>query len=218
MGSYKTLGFDSYGDYLQSDHWQDFKDAYRRSKRPKRCVVCGATRIQLHHHTYARIGCERLDDVDPLCSDHHEAVHAWLRYKGLPVESTCQAIAFLRRKPEIRPKKQKARRQKKKRAVRVRCEQCKNMIRETNWSRHVQRCKPKKLKPRKQTTKLECHVCGWLVRETKMKRHLAAHDAEKRRLTRMDRAEAMRRIAPVEFKSATPATMLGRWRTRAAGV
>ncbi len=109
MGFYDTLsslGFDSYDAYLQSDHWQDFKRAYRKSRRPSRCAVCDSKRIELHHHTYVRLGVERLSDVTPLCREHHSAVHEWLKECKMPVERTPTAIAALRKldRPEKRKK------------------------------------------------------------------------------------------------------------------
>lgn len=64
------------------------------------CVVCGQRKIQLHHHTYDRIGCELFSDVTPLCRFHHAAVHEWLKKSGrIFVEYTIEAIAFLRGVP-----------------------------------------------------------------------------------------------------------------------
>lgn len=91
-----ALGFSSYAEYLNSDHWHNFRKAYRESGRPRVCAVCGASPIQLHHHTYDRLGREPLDDVTPLCRPHHEAVHEWLKLAGKPVGATKRAVAALR--------------------------------------------------------------------------------------------------------------------------
>lgn len=75
----KYLGHTTYESYLASEHWQDFKVRYRTAKQPMRCAVCNAGRIQLHHHTYDRLGCEQFSDVTPLCREHHVEVHEWLK-------------------------------------------------------------------------------------------------------------------------------------------
>lgn len=91
------LGFGSYADYLDSPHWLGFRERYRSSGLPMRCKVCGLNRIQLHHHTYERLGREELADVTPLCRDHHESVHEWLKTSGKRwVHFTHLAIAALR--------------------------------------------------------------------------------------------------------------------------
>lgn len=74
-----ALGFDSYDDYLASDHWAQVRAQYAKSSRPKRCHACRSPRYQLHHRTYKRLGEEELDDLVPLCRGCHKAVHAWLK-------------------------------------------------------------------------------------------------------------------------------------------
>lgn len=91
-----ALGFSSYGEYLESSHWKEFKQRYRTSGASMRCRVCGAGRIQLHHHTYIRLGQEAIGDVTPLCREHHQAVHEWLKTSGrIFVEFTHEALAAL---------------------------------------------------------------------------------------------------------------------------
>lgn len=63
-----------YRAYLASDHWRDVKRRYRASRLRQTCF-CGATRVDLHHRTYKRIGRERLGDLVPLCREHHAEVH-----------------------------------------------------------------------------------------------------------------------------------------------
>src|ERR1039458_5245234 len=65
-----------YAAYLESIHWKNFTAAYRSDPGTSHaCYVCGEDGYQLHHHTYARLGKERYEDVVPLCSTHHKAVH-----------------------------------------------------------------------------------------------------------------------------------------------
>lgn len=89
------LGFSSYAEYLSSDRWIDFRSRYRASSRRQDCLVCHNKRVHLHHRTYKRLGCERFADVVPLCEDHHNAVHDWLKTCGKSVESTDKAIKCL---------------------------------------------------------------------------------------------------------------------------
>ena len=79
------LGFRSYLDYLESDHWKDMKARYRASVRPEpgyreqglpqTCIVCRDVNVDLHHKTYQRLGEEKLTDLVPLCRNHHDQLH-----------------------------------------------------------------------------------------------------------------------------------------------
>lgn len=64
-----------YQRYLRSRAWRATRKRYRESGRPQVCAVCGNPRYELHHLTYARLGRERLDDLQPLCRRHHIAAH-----------------------------------------------------------------------------------------------------------------------------------------------
>lgn len=90
------MGYKSYEEYLASPHWLAFKAKYAGSGRPTACAVCGCHPTELHHTTYLRLGCERLDDVTPLCRTHHERVHWWLKENGRRVEATEMAVRWLR--------------------------------------------------------------------------------------------------------------------------
>lgn len=104
-----NLGHATYGDYLRSDHWRAFRAAYLRSGGVRRCAVCGAGRVQLHHHTYVRLGREEMGDVTPLCRTHHVAVHEWLKASGrVFVGHTHEAVAALGGVPVRRMKRPKA--------------------------------------------------------------------------------------------------------------
>ena len=39
-------------------------------------------KVELHHHTYDRLGCELLTDLVPLCRQHHAAVHRHKKKHG----------------------------------------------------------------------------------------------------------------------------------------
>lgn len=70
----RELGYSDYSAYLNSAAWRDVKRRYRESDLPQICR-CGATRWQLHHTTYERVGREELEDLIPLCSDCHALAH-----------------------------------------------------------------------------------------------------------------------------------------------
>lgn len=82
------LGYEDYKKYLSSNHWRNFKAAYRKAGMPGSCLVCFQPHAQLHHMTYERLGAEKLTDVIPLCQKHHSELHEYARVKGLPVEAT----------------------------------------------------------------------------------------------------------------------------------
>ncbi len=89
MGRYRDLGYDSYGDYLAGPEWAEAKRRYRTSGLPQQCARCGNPRFELHHTTYARIGRERLSDLEPLCRSCHQAHHddypGWSLLAGLTI-------------------------------------------------------------------------------------------------------------------------------------
>ncbi len=93
----KALGFEKYDDYLNSPHWKQFRQRYVQAGNNLICVVCGTMqRIQLHHVTYERLGCERFSDVRPLCEPHHHQVHACLKADKQTVKSTDAAVARIK--------------------------------------------------------------------------------------------------------------------------
>jgi ribosomal protein L44E len=73
-----------YTHYLTSHHWRRLrKQAMARANY--RCMQCGVedpnqdtkrgTRLQVHHHTYERIGAEHLEDLAVVCGRCHQAEH-----------------------------------------------------------------------------------------------------------------------------------------------
>jgi 5-methylcytosine-specific restriction endonuclease McrA len=69
------LGFPTYGAYLRSRHWREIRSRYQ-TEREWKCRKCNnRTGLQLHHKTYARMGAELLDDLEPLCSGCHRRLH-----------------------------------------------------------------------------------------------------------------------------------------------
>jgi 5-methylcytosine-specific restriction endonuclease McrA len=68
-----------YKEYLQTEHWQKVRQtALDHAKH--RCQLCNASeRLQVHHRTYERRGCEELIDLTVLCSYCHAKHHDKLR-------------------------------------------------------------------------------------------------------------------------------------------
>lgn len=71
----RELGYRSYKQYLGSEHWEELKEQYRRSRLPQKCLVCFSPNVDLHHKSYRRLGAERTEDLVPLCRDHHDELH-----------------------------------------------------------------------------------------------------------------------------------------------
>lgn len=64
-----------YEKYLKSKHWKTKKKEYKASNRIKKCLVCGNKKYVLHHKNYENLYNESLDDLLPLCEDHHNRLH-----------------------------------------------------------------------------------------------------------------------------------------------
>ena len=64
-----------YSEYLKTNHWRALR--IEKLKRAKfRCELCSDNfRLQVHHKTYERRGCEWLSDLTVLCEDCHAKFH-----------------------------------------------------------------------------------------------------------------------------------------------
>lgn len=68
-----------YDAYINSYEWFERREKYF-STHKRVCYMCGAPQdVELHHMTYERLGHEYDDDLEPLCSNCHGALH---RLKG----------------------------------------------------------------------------------------------------------------------------------------
>ena len=80
-----ALGFKSYEDYLESEHWRSFRklvlDAQRVRLGLERnvCEDCSSSKegikLQLHHLNYERIGMEWIEDVKVIGKECHQRLH-----------------------------------------------------------------------------------------------------------------------------------------------
>lgn len=65
----------TYDEYIQSDLWRRVRDRAIRLARWK-CERCSTQRsLQVHHKTYARLGCESPEDLEVLCLTCHMGHH-----------------------------------------------------------------------------------------------------------------------------------------------
>ena len=64
-----------YAEYLQSDHWLEFRQEVMRFWDYSCCICCSPKKLEVHHRTYARVGRERLTDCVVLCQTCHRRVH-----------------------------------------------------------------------------------------------------------------------------------------------
>ena len=64
-----------YIEYIRSEEWHTKAKAAKRAAG-YRCIVCGSSHnLEAHHKTYARLGCERPEDIAVLCDDCHARYH-----------------------------------------------------------------------------------------------------------------------------------------------
>ena len=64
-----------YSQYLITDHWASIRKK-ARARDGNRCRLCNSSeRLNVHHRTYERLGCEQDDDVITLCHACHENFH-----------------------------------------------------------------------------------------------------------------------------------------------
>lgn len=74
--------------YMNSEQWtvqreKWVREFHARHRTAPSCAVCAApwkaspssVSLDVHHHTYERLGTETFEDLTALCRDHHEAVH-----------------------------------------------------------------------------------------------------------------------------------------------
>ncbi len=65
-----------YKEYLKTEHWQELRSVMLK-RASYRCQLCNASKVRLdvHHRTYERRGCEWLEDLFVLCQGCHERHH-----------------------------------------------------------------------------------------------------------------------------------------------
>jgi 5-methylcytosine-specific restriction endonuclease McrA len=68
-----------YSAYLKTPHWTN-KKRLARAMANYRCARCNERRsetvkLEVHHLTYERVGCEELSDLEVLCAPCHRKAH-----------------------------------------------------------------------------------------------------------------------------------------------
>jgi hypothetical protein len=67
-----------YRDYLCTSHWKRVR-AWALDRARHACALCPETkRLQVHHRSYARLGCEQPEDLVVLCRTCHERHHGMI--------------------------------------------------------------------------------------------------------------------------------------------
>jgi 5-methylcytosine-specific restriction endonuclease McrA len=62
--------------YLLSPEWKQTRQR-ALDRAGWRCAICnGREKLQVHHRTYANLGCEKNADLTALCSPCHELYHS----------------------------------------------------------------------------------------------------------------------------------------------
>jgi 5-methylcytosine-specific restriction endonuclease McrA len=71
----RELRFMPYREYLQTPEWLQAREAALKRARFM-CQVCSErSRLQVHHRTYVRRGCEHAADLIVLCEPCHQTFH-----------------------------------------------------------------------------------------------------------------------------------------------
>lgn len=89
-------GFESYDDYLKSDHWADLKA--RKDLKAHGCCACKTTnRLLGHHRIYRDLLDVTPDDLAAMCFDCHDIFHLacrWLKlsYVGMDDKQIAETV------------------------------------------------------------------------------------------------------------------------------
>lgn len=74
----RRIGFESYYDYLHSEHWRELK---RKRLAGCVCCVCATPKRLLPHHTqYRNLIDVGFEDLEPMCCRCHDIFHMACRF------------------------------------------------------------------------------------------------------------------------------------------
>lgn len=91
------IEFPTIAAYEESPYWRFTRTRYARSGRPQVCVICASEEYQLHHLHYRNVGYEDLDDLMPLCEDHHYEVEKHVRAVRPELDREAATYDFIER-------------------------------------------------------------------------------------------------------------------------
>ena len=77
----------AYKEYLESEHWQRFRQRVLQFWRYKCCLCPSTKKLDVHHNNYDRLGREEIYDCVAICHACHKRVHGQM--KGFP--ERCEA-------------------------------------------------------------------------------------------------------------------------------
>ena len=70
----RKIGFETYAQYLRSEHWKLFSEAIKQ--QTPQCYCCRFhNKLQVHHINYERLGGEWPSDVIVVCDKCHKTIH-----------------------------------------------------------------------------------------------------------------------------------------------
>lgn len=64
-----------YAEYLRSEHWLITRAAALRRAGGRCCLCAKRGKLEVHHNTYERLGCELPEDLAVLCGTCHPGFH-----------------------------------------------------------------------------------------------------------------------------------------------
>jgi hypothetical protein len=102
-GQPKFVWWKRYSRYLKSHTWEQRRQGALKRAEGK-CQLCPATtRLQVHHVTYDRVGCEQIEDLRVLCEPCHKEIHRNGK-PFLPLDKATRAVSRQRREIRIAKK------------------------------------------------------------------------------------------------------------------
>ncbi len=102
----KEMGFSTYEEYLNSDHWRQIRAKAAQNPHYKKCNICGSSKnLNLHHTRYTRINGTTLANLVMLCREHHIITHQLAATKGYSLKHAVKKARQLWKKENSPPKK-----------------------------------------------------------------------------------------------------------------
>ena len=101
----KVLGYQTYSEYLNSEHWKNFRSKFL-TLVDYVCTACGADtlKLYLHHLHYSTLGKEEFTDVRLLCATCHEEVHKFYgtQFHRFSLNDSTDIVSNRRQKQKVK--------------------------------------------------------------------------------------------------------------------